>query len=399
MSPEEQWQQQKEKTLAWLRLGFSIIAILVVQLNPARITRFPILSHFSLFTFVIYSGLIFYISRSDRFNFKKIGLWTTILDLVWISVIVFSTGGSRTPFFFYFSFPVITASSRYGVRGGLVVGAIGVTLYGLTRFAPFWVEDPIALDTYIIRGIYLLVLAYVFGFLSEFERKQNDRLVALYRTANEVAAREERRRIGRELHDRLLQVLSTLTLRLEACRNHLIDKPGELDRELNLMEKAAKDSIREIRGFLAGKTIDTIAPGTLIEQIQEEMKFLRDGLGIRMILETEPEDLNIPTELEQEIYYVLREGLLNVARHSQATRAEIYLRQINDVLEGSLTDNGVGFNVDRASEREGFGVVSMEERVKKTGGNLSIESSPGKGTKISFSVPTENSSPSRSGGA
>jgi signal transduction histidine kinase len=60
------------------------------------------------------------------------------------------------------------------------------------------------------------------------------------------------------------------------------------------------------------------------------------------------------------------------------------------VLEGSLTDNGVGFNVAGASEREGFGVVSMEERVRKTGGNLCIESSPGKGTKISFSVPTKN---------
>ena len=398
MSPEEQLQYQKERILAWLRLGFSIVAILVVQLNPARITRFPILSHASLFGFVFYSFLIVYVIRSGRLGFRKIGLWTTVLDLFWISVIVFSTGGSRTPFFFYFSFPVITASSRYGVRGGLIVGAIGVTLYGLTRFVP-WVEDPIALDTYIIRGIYLLVLAYIFGFLSEFEKKQNDKLVALYRTASEVAAREERRRIGRELHDRLLQVLSTLTLRLEACRNHLIDKPGELDRELHLMEKAAKDSIREIRGFLAGKTIDTIAPGTLIEQIQEEMKFLRDGLGIRMILETEPEDLNIPIEVEREIYYVLREGLLNVARHSQATRAEVSLRQINNVLEGSLTDNGVGFNVDRASEREGFGVVSMEERVKKTGRNLSIESSPGKGTKISFSVPTKNSSPSQSGGA
>jgi signal transduction histidine kinase len=394
MSPEEQWQYQKERVLTWLRLGFSIVAVLVVQLNPERTTRFPILSHLSLFGFVLYSFLIVYVIRSGRLGSKKIGLLTTVLDLCWISVIVFSTGGSRTPFFFYFSFPVITASSRYGVRGGLVVGAIGVTLYGLTRFVPFWVEDPIALDTYIIRGIYLLGLAYIFGFLSEFEKKQNDKLVALYRTANEVAAREERRRIGRELHDRLLQVLSTLTLRLEACRNHLIDKPGELGRELNLMEKAAKDSIREIRGFLAGKTIDAIAPGTLVERIQDEMKFLRDGLGIRMILETEPEDLNIPTELEQEIYYVLREGLLNVARHSQATRAEVYLRQINGVVEGSLIDNGVGFNVDRASEREGFGVVSMEERVKKTGGNLSIESSPGKGTKISFSVPTKNSSPS-----
>jgi signal transduction histidine kinase len=339
---------------------------------------------------VIYSWLVFYLSRSDRVNFKRIGLWTTVLDLFWIFVIVFSTGGSRTPFFFYFSFPVITASSRYGVRGGLIVGAIGVTLYGLTRFAPFWAEDPIALDTYIIRGIYLLVLAYIFGFLSEFEKKQNEKLVALYRTANEIAAREERRRIGRELHDRLLQVLSTLTLRLEACRKHLIDKPGELDRELDLMEKAAKDSIKEIRGFLAGKTTATIAPGTLVEQIQEEMKFLRDGLGIRMILETEPEDLNIPTELEQEIYYVLREGLLNVARHSQATRAEVYLKQMDGVLEGSLTDNGVGFSVERASEREGFGVVSMEERVRKMGGSLSIESGPAKGTKISFSVPTKN---------
>ena len=136
MPLEEQWQQQKEKVLGWIRLGFSIAAIVVIQLNPERAARFPVLSYFSLYTFFIYSLSILYLARSEKTDSKKIGLITTCLDILWVSLMVYSTGGSRTPFFVFYLFPVITASSRYGMKGGLLVAVVGVTLYGFIRFDP-----------------------------------------------------------------------------------------------------------------------------------------------------------------------------------------------------------------------------------------------------------------------
>jgi signal transduction histidine kinase len=388
MTLEEQWLQQKEKVLAWARLGFSLAAILVVQLNPERVARFPVLSHISLYSFLLYSLLVLYLTKREKAASKKIGLTTTCLDLLWVSLIVLSTGVYQTPFFVYYLFPVITASSRYGIRGGLLVALIGATLYGFIRFSPIS-DRPIAVDAFVIRIAYLFVLAYIFGFLSEFEKKQNQKLMALYKTAGEAATQQERRRIGRELHDRLLQVLASLGLRLEACRRHLVESPRELGQELRLMEEATRSSMQEIRRFLAGKDTQAFAPGTLSEKLKEEMRFLRDGLGLRVVLESEPEDFNLPPEVEQELYFVLREGLMNVARHSQASKTQLLLKQVEAEIHGTLQDDGVGFDPASVRDDGGFGIVAMEERVKKLGGTLSIQATPGKGTKLSFRVPIE----------
>ena len=386
MTLEDQWLLQKEKTLAWVRLGFSVAAILVIQLNPERAARFPILSHISLFSFFLYSLLLLYLTKREQADSRKIRFAVTCLDVLWISLMVFSTGGSRAPFFAYYLFPVITASSRYGIKGGLLAALAGAVLYGLIRFSPTW-ENPLAIDTFIIRTIYLFVLAYIFGILSEFEKKQNEKLMALYKTAGEAATQEERRRIARELHDRLLQVLASLALRLETCRRHLIETPKELSRELELMEDATRSTMEEIRRFLAGKDSQDFAPGTLIERLKEEMRFLRDGLGLQVVLESEPDDLNLPAPVEEEIYYVLREGLRNVTRHAHASKAEILLEETGAEIRGSLKDDGIGFDASAARNGDGFGLISMEERIKKLGGELSVETSPGRGTRISFRAP------------
>ncbi|MBI2349761.1 MAG: sensor histidine kinase [Deltaproteobacteria bacterium] len=389
MPLEEQWQQQKEKVLGWIRLGFSIAAIVVIQLNPERAARFPVLSYFSLYSFFIYSLSILYLARSEKPDSKKIGLITTCLDILWVSLMVYSTGGSRTPFFVFYLFPVITASSRYGMKGGLLVAVVGVTLYGFIRFDPSS-ENPLGIDTFIIRSIYMLVLAYIFGFLSEFEMRQNERLMALYKTAGEVATREERQRIARELHDRLLQVLASLTLRLEACRGLFLQSPAELSDELRSMEEAARSSMAEIREFLAGKETDALPAGTLMERLREEMKFLRDGLGLRVVLESEPDELTLAPEVEQQLYYVLREGLMNIARHAQASRAEIFLEHKEKTIRGELKDDGVGFHMPSIKNSgNGLGLGAMKERIEKLGGTLSIETAPGKGTRICFSLTEE----------
>jgi len=390
MNPQDQWLLQKEKTLAWVRLGFSLAAILVVQLNPERVARFPVLSYLALIGFFAYSLLVFYlIVKETAVNFARLALITTCVDLVWVSLIVFSTGPSPTPFFVYYFFPVVTASSRYGIKGGVGVAAIGLVLYGLIRLSPLSVGS-LAIDIFVIRSIYLLVLAYIFGLLSEFEQKQNRKLMALYKTAADAAAQAERHRIARELHDRMLQTLATLALRLEACRKHPPRDSEELDRDLKLMQEMAVLSMSDIRQFLSGRDLPSIAPGTLVESLKEEMKFLRDGLGIHVVFEHEPEDIRLAPEVEQELYYVLREGLMNIAKHSQASRALIVLKETGRQVSGSVEDDGMGFEAGVVQNNGRLGLVTMRERIDKLGGALEIQSSPGGGTTISFSAPLES---------
>ena len=288
MTPQDQWILQKERVLAWLRVGFAIVAVGVILCNPERVARFPLLSYVSLGSFLIYSLAILHLATRERTYPRAVGLITTCLDMVWISFIVFSTGGAATPFFVYYFFPIITASSRYGMKGALGAAIAGALTYGFIRFHFDW-EDSLGIDRFVVRSIYLFVLAYIFGFLSEFESKQNQKLMALSKTAGAVATLEERRRITQELHDGLLQSLATLILRLEACRRQFLESPAELDRELRSIEDDTRSSMKTIRQFLAGKDTNSFPPGMLLEKFKDDLKFLRDGIGLRVILETEPE--------------------------------------------------------------------------------------------------------------
>ena len=105
------------------------------------------------------------------------------------------------------------------------------------------------------------------------------------------------------------------------------------------------------------------------------------------MLECNPENLTLPQRTEREVYYVLREALTNVTRHSHATHATIRLRQEDNRLFGSLIDDGVGFEQNQKLGKSGFGLSGMADRIKQIGGALLVESSPGAGTNISFVVP------------
>ena len=376
--------------MAWLRLAFAALAILVIEfLNPSRIARFPILSLVSLGLFFLYSLVLLYRARQSKLISKYTALATTVLDLVGIALIVFSTGGSRTPFFFYYSFPVITASLRWGLKGSIPVAFAGVALYGITRvsLAAEAMAPPLAIDTIIIRSLYLIFLGCVFGWVSEFEKKQNQRLLVLSKTGAEMATLEERRRITGELHDGILQSLATLLLRLETVRKRLPESQKEANDELQSIEDFTRNSMNEIRQFLSGKSVDAFAHGTLIERLRDDAKFVRDGLGVRVIVESEPEELQLPQEMEREIYYVLKEAVTNVTKHSHASKVAIQIKQNGATLGASLTDDGVGFDSSTLKGNAGFGLNGMANRIEKIGGKLTIESAPGLGTKISFAVP------------
>jgi len=391
MTPQDRWLSQKERILAWFRLGFAIVAVLIIQLNPSRVINFPLLTYAALASFAIYSIGVLLITSGNRTPLEKIGIAATCFDLMWVSLIVFSTGGTATPFFVFYSFPIISAGSRYGIQGGLVTALGGIVLYGFVRFGFVW-ESLLGIDRFIVRSVYLAALAYFVGFLSEFESKQNQRLLALSKTAGEVAAMAERRRITRDVHDGLLQTLATQILRFEICRRQLVNSPQELDTELRSMEEDTRNSMKVIRQFLSGKEVKSFPTGMLLEKLKEDLKFLRDGLGLRVVLEAVPPELNLSEAVEQDLYLMLREGLMNIARHSHASHADVTLTQTESEIRGSLADDGVGFEPNEKLNGRGVGLTSMKERIEQLGGELVIQSSPGSGARVSFVLPfvTEN---------
>ena len=387
---EHEWFRERERAVTSLRLAFAVLAIIVIQLNPSRVAHYPALSKVILISFLLYSAAAVWMVWKNKFPLTSFGAITTALDTIWIALIVISTGGTRTPFFFYYSFPVITASLRWGLKGSLPVACIGVGIYVGIRLslAAESYSEPIGIDTIVVRSLYLFVLAGIFGYISEFEQKQNRKLLAFSRAAGQLAALQERHRIMYELHDGLLQSLATVILRIESFRARTGETAKDLTSELGQLEDMTRQTMKEIRQFLAGKEPTPIAPGTLMERLKNELRFLQ-GLGIEVLLESDPEELDLPPEIERELYYVLREALTNITRHAHATRVAIELCQKNDRVDGSIEDNGVGADLSQGVHGDRMGMASMRDRIEKNGGGFELRSSPGNGFKIIFSIPLD----------
>ena len=96
---EESWFLERERAVAWLRLAFAVLAIAVIQLNPERVARFPLMSALVLGSFLIYSGIALVIVVTRKSYLSSFGSVATGLDVVWIALIVFSTGGTTNAVF------------------------------------------------------------------------------------------------------------------------------------------------------------------------------------------------------------------------------------------------------------------------------------------------------------
>ena len=218
------------------------------------------------------------------------------------------------------------------------------------------------------------------------KNKRNNR-TGLQNAVVATALQEERRRISRELHDRVLQLLTTIQLRSEICLNELISKPEQLERELKTIAEASHKAATEIRSLLLEKQVIYLAAGTLERRLKDEMEIFRARTGLKLKFECAIDAHNLPYDVEQELYFALREGIINAIRHSRATELNLSLAQNQDACCVDLRDNGVGFDKSSVAAGGGFGLKGMRERIEKVGGHLAIETAPGKGTCISIEVP------------
>lgn len=202
-----------------------------------------------------------------------------------------------------------------------------------------------------------------------------------------AAVQEERRRLSRELHDRVLQLLTTIQLRSEICLNELIGKPEQLERELKTIAEASYKAATEIRSLLLEKQVVHLTAGTLERRLKDEMEIFRARTGLKLKFECTIDAHSLPYAVEQELYFALREGIINAIRHSRATELNLSLTQNESTCSVALRDNGVGFDKSSVAGGGGFGLKGMRERIEKVDGHLAIETAPGKGTCLSIEVP------------
>lgn len=202
-----------------------------------------------------------------------------------------------------------------------------------------------------------------------------------------VSAQEsERQRLSRELHDQLGQQLTALRLGIESLRTSCAGQPGLLAQvELlqNLTQKLEGD-VDFLAWELRPSALDDLGlPQTLATYVQEWSK--RFNIEAEFHL-TGLERGSLSPDAQTACYRIAQEALNNVAKHAQASRADVLLERRDDHAVMIIEDNGLGFD-PQALQTRTLGLASMHERATAVGGTLEIESAPGGGTTIFVKVP------------
>jgi signal transduction histidine kinase len=212
-------------------------------------------------------------------------------------------------------------------------------------------------------------------------REELKRLSAELLSAQET----ERRRISRELHDEVGQVLSAIALGLGSTRSALRDdNREEVLRQLQLLLEMIERNIGVVRNIallLRPTMLDDLGLVPALKWLAREVS--RSGSAdVDFVPEAFLDEL--PEEHRTCIFRVVQEAVRNAARHSGARLIRIYLRQEASAIRASVQDDGNGF--DPAQEK-GLGMIGMQERVVHLGGRLQVDSEPGRGTIVSFELP------------
>jgi signal transduction histidine kinase len=258
---------------------------------------------------------------------------------------------------------------------------------GLVTQERWFTATGIPLDVVLgIAGLVLCVLAAKLLEIFEVEAKQ--RMDSLERSR---AVAEERARFRRDLHDGTIQSIYAAALRLEAIALHSDNVP--IRDEVRGVVADLNQVTDDIRSYITDLSQTPDTPTGIAERLREIAgEFDAEGdidvhLQVRGMASSGPVPHGAGRHLEQ----ILREALANVARHAGACDADVRLAFAQDELELIVSDNGCGLAA-APDEHSGFGLRNMQERARRLGGRLTVETqSPG--TRIVVSVPLDSDIP------
>ncbi|MBI4329477.1 MAG: HAMP domain-containing protein [Chloroflexi bacterium] len=211
----------------------------------------------------------------------------------------------------------------------------------------------------------------------------------LHREVRSLAALEERARIGQDLHDGIIQSIYATGLGLEECLKLAEEDPQEVKLKLEAAIESLNTVIRDVRNYIVGLGPERLQDHDLSRALADLSKGLSLNALLDLDLSLEPGvDGTLTPEQAGHLLHICREALTNVVKHAGASRAVLTLGRIKGGLRLSVEDNGAGFDPTRLSA-SGQGLCNMGERARRLGGSLSIESAPGRGTRVSVEIPLE----------
>jgi signal transduction histidine kinase len=201
-----------------------------------------------------------------------------------------------------------------------------------------------------------------------------------------TAQEDERRRVSRELHDSVGQLVTALKLAVSAAREECPPAAGRLGEVQQLADELAR-TVHDLAVQLRPTALDDLGLNAALNQLLAGWS-ARTGVEVDFVCAREGAE-RLPAEVETTIYRLVQEALTNVTRHARAGRVGVVIGRHGGQATLAVEDDGVGFDPEAAAESGRLGLIGMRERAALVGGSVEVESAPGRGTTIlaRFPVP------------
>jgi len=231
-------------------------------------------------------------------------------------------------------------------------------------------------------------------FLEELVRQVGPAVynVLLLRRLRLRAGAVERARFARELHDGAVQSLIAVEMQVDVLRRQSPGRPGLVTEELGRIQGLLREEVLKLRELMQQmKTLD-VDSKKLLGLLSDTVERFQRETGISARFLSDLDELNMPQPICRELARIVQEALVNVRKHSKARQVLVRLGSRNGAWHVLIEDDGRGFPfAGRVSQSEldtlGKGPLVIKERVRLIEGELTIESSPGQGSRLEITVP------------
>jgi len=309
------------------------------------------------------------------------------LDFASIATVVLTFATTILPadVMFHVVFVLLTVQAfLFGLRATLLrIGIVSIPLLVYANAHLFGLREP---EFDLAEWPLMFVIAVLVAWMADRVETTAKRYASLFRQASErllTVEEDERRRIALELHDGVGQVLTALTLTLDAAGGS--PGPKATAQRVGAARRMAETALAEVR-HLAHR----MRPARIEERgLTAAIRDLAGQSGFPVRVHVDPQIGTLPT-LEPTatvgVYRIIQEALANAARHSGAPVAHVWISARDGRLAVVIADDGRGFDPAAAVD-PGIGLAGMFERAELLGGHLSIQSAEEQGTRVSLDLP------------
>lgn len=220
-----------------------------------------------------------------------------------------------------------------------------------------------------------------------FEQLELQSKQQLEKMAQQViwAQENERRRISQDLHDEIGQEMTALILRMRALKKDLAVHSSGSEQRINEITHQLEDLMEQIRTMAHQLRPPALGNMPLVRVLESVCRTFEQQSDLTIDLSASEDFPEITDDQSLAFYRMLQEGLTNIIKHAGASAVWVNLDCAEDEINLSIEDNGAGFIPNQTAS--GIGLLGMSERFRLLGGTLEIDSSPGKGTHITGTLP------------